>query len=796
MSSRQNEHSELKSALPGEGLVGEFDISKFLQIVRSSWWVILILFFAGFAGSYLFLRYTVPLFESYSILKLDIKSDSGVLGLETFSGSNRSSTVLSGEVELIKSDLIHNLVIDDLKDLEISYYSKGKIKDEERFRTAPFKVEVIKANANLHNVPIHIKIIDKNTFELELENDGQAQDNRFRFGELIKSENAEFRITIKDVDQEQFNLDGYYFILNSRNHLLRYMKQNLQVGVLNPTANTISISFQDPNRFKAKAIVKTINAVYLSETLALKKRASSQTINFLNYQLARTDSLLGNSEKEIEDFIREHKTTNILEEVNEVNVEIEALKDEMEMTRLEIRWIDNFELKFSNQDSLGSYLEIGYFPNELLQQASAELYRAKEEFNKVQFSSKESTLIYQYKKEGYENSISQMKLLIKDERNRLLEKLDMLRKKSRELEDELSTLPERRTEYNRLKRYYDLNEKFYLLLMDKKAEYGISEAGTVPEFQILSPANLPTNRISPLALNVYVAGMGMAVAFSLLFVFFKFLTHNTIDTLEEVENIVDTPIIGAVPKRKSMEGSHSQLVIHHNPKSAISEAFRTIRTNMDFISPNGNDKLISVTSTVSGEGKTFVAANLGGIISMSNKKVIILDLDMRKPKVHLVFDGDNGLGMSNILIGKNSFSDCVKTTELENLFYIPSGPIPPNPSELILLESFDKLLKDLAQEFDLIIMDSPPVGLVTDGVLLMKKASIPIYVVRAGFTKKGFHRVIESLTVQNHVRNLSIIFNGQNMKRGSKYGYGYGYGYGAGYYEEKKEKAGIFRLFA
>ncbi len=789
MISPKGEHNDIPSSFGGGQMMGDFDFPKLWQLTRKSWLFILVFFLIGVLGSWAFLRYAVPMFESASILKLDIKRDSGILGLETNSRAQGSSHSLSGEIELIKSDLIHNLVIDSLPELLISYYAKGKIKDEEKYLNSPFKVEVSNLRSPPMDVPIYIQIIDSKNFELELEMDGARTEQTFEFGKWIKGDNADFKVSIKDINLDEFNSEGYYFILNSRNALLSYLKNNLLVETLNPNANTIKISFRDPNRFKARAIVNTINAVYLSETLALKNKASSQTINFLNLQLTRTDSLLSNSEQEIESFIREHKTTDILQEVDQISIEIEELNEEIEKSRMELKWIQNFEKKLANIDSLDNYIEFGIFPSDALRRAADELSTIYHDFQKIKYSSKETTLAYQSKQEQYNSAVDRLHLLLEEQKDRILDKMAYEQKRARQLEKELESLPERRTEYNRLKRYYDLNEKFYLLLMDKKAEYGISEAGTVPEFQVLSPANFPGFPISPNVGLAYLSGIGGAFALSLIFVFIRFVTHNTFETVDELENLVKTPILGIVPKKKRLGNGHSQLIIHENPKSVISEAFRTIRTNLDFISPNGQTKLLSVSSTVSGEGKTFVAVNLGGIISLSNKKVVILDLDMRKPKVHHAFGGTNEKGMSNILIGRNSFQDCLKTTDLENLFYIPSGPIPPNPSELILLDSFQQLLQNLKEEFDLIIMDSPPVGLVTDGVLLMKKSDIPLYVVRAQFTKKSFHRVIENLTNQNQIKNLSVIFNGQPSGSGSKYGYGYGYG--AGYYEEANQKVSL-----
>jgi capsular exopolysaccharide synthesis family protein len=247
-------------------------------------------------------------------------------------------------------------------------------------------------------------------------------------------------------------------------------------------------------------------------------------------------------------------------------------------------------------------------------------------------------------------------------------------------------------------------------------------------------------------------------------------------------------VLGSVPEYRRAKLKYTKLVVGQNPKSSINEALRSIRTNLDFMLPTGKgiynqngSVVISITSTISGEGKTFVASNLGGIIAMSDLKVVILDFDMRKPKLHIAFDAENTQGVSSILIGKKTIEDCIQPTEINNLFFISSGPTPPNPSELILREDFDMLVEDLKKKFDVIMIDTPPVGLVTDGILIMQKVDMPLYVVKANYSKRMFTKNINRLVESNNFTNLAVILNAVK-KTGTGYGYGYGYG---GYYEDE-----------
>ena len=246
-------------------------------------------------------------------------------------------------------------------------------------------------------------------------------------------------------------------------------------------------------------------------------------------------------------------------------------------------------------------------------------------------------------------------------------------------------------------------------------------------------------------------------------------------------------VLGIIPKyQKSLP--NSQMIVDKKPKSSMAEAFRSIRTNLEFFEAKDEKKVIAVTSTISGEGKTFVVLNLGGILAISGKKVVILDLDMRRPRIHEGFGSDNEKGMSTVLSSRDNVHDVIRKSELDDLHFITAGPIPPNPSELIINGKLQETVEELKKTYDIILIDNPPVGLVTDGISCLRMADYPIYIFRSDYSKKSFAANVNRVFKENKIKNLSVILNGVDLEGnkyrrygsgyGSKYGYGYGYGYG------------------
>jgi capsular exopolysaccharide synthesis family protein len=256
-----------------------------------------------------------------------------------------------------------------------------------------------------------------------------------------------------------------------------------------------------------------------------------------------------------------------------------------------------------------------------------------------------------------------------------------------------------------------------------------------------------------------------------------------------------TPIIGVVRRSsESLKQKYPLLMSVEHPKSSLSESIRSIRTNMQFISPDKESKIVSITSTVSGEGKSFITINLAGIISLLNVRVVILDMDLRKPKLHFSFGQDNSAGLSTYLVGKNSLDEILKKTQYKSLDIITSGPIPPNPAELIQSQRMTDLLAELRTQYDYILIDTPPIGLVTDGASILKLSDIALYVIRADYSKKSFAQNPDQLVEDHNIRNLYIILNSVSAANRRYGGYGYKI-YGSGYYSDDKKPSARWKFW-
>ncbi|WP_457595329.1 polysaccharide biosynthesis tyrosine autokinase, partial [Hydrogenimonas sp.] len=304
-------------------------------------------------------------------------------------------------------------------------------------------------------------------------------------------------------------------------------------------------------------------------------------------------------------------------------------------------------------------------------------------------------------------------------------------------------------------------------LLQKRAETAIVEASKVSEVQVLDPALVPGSPISPKRKRILLIGLMLGLAFGILQAIVRKMMDNTIKSIEEVEKLTSLPVYGVIPFLSSKK-----------MKSAYLESLRVIRTNLEFLANGGRSKLVTITSSIPQEGKTTTTYELAKIIAKGEKKVIVLDLDMRRSKLHELFKLPNKEGVSTLLAGKVSLKDVIQHTQEENLHVITSGPTPPNPSELLMSDAFKRLVKTLMSEYDYVLLDSPPIGLVTDAMIVMRMSDISLILLRAEYSKRDFLKSINHF-VEEHELKAGIILNGvKASSRSAAYGFGYGYNYG------------------
>ncbi|MFN6943722.1 MAG: GumC family protein [Cytophagaceae bacterium] len=774
-----------------DNFLNDFDLAKFLVVTyKSIVWIILLLVIC-ITASFLFIRYTKPVYQSSATLKLDLKTEAGVLGLEKFKEGQTQNKLsnISGEIELIKSNLIYDKLIDYI-DLNISYYQYGNILYEERYKSSPFQVEYEIKNPGYYDTKFDVKILNEKEFIMSHIKNGVETSGKFYFNKLIEDSSFTFRVSLTKFYNPEL-APNYFFTINSKQHLFNLLTRNLEVNILNLDANSIEIIYKDHDRYKARDIVDAICQIYLVQTVENKSKAQEQTIRFLDETLESTEAKLIQAEIQLESFIRNNKTVDVKSDVSKVVEKIEDLNGEKLELRNKLSLLNELkDLLVENKDVKVFIPSLSFFSDEQLTKSIAELNKLQQEKELSLASSKENTFLIRTKEIAIENLKNNVTDLITQNKKIVMDQMSELNNNIIQLEKLFLTLPSKETEYTRLKRFYDIYEKYYMLLMEKKAEFGIAKAGNVPNFVILTPAAIKNDPIYPNTLMLYCTGVALGLFLGIGLVFVRYLLHNTITTQKELESAIKAPVLGGIPAYTKEKMEVSKLLVNKSPKSAISESVRSLRTNLEFICPKKEKRIISITSTISGEGKTFVISNLAGVIAMSDQKAVVIDLDMRKPKIHLAFDGDNLKGMSTLLIGKHPLNECIKSTSLENLDYISAGPVPPNPSELIMRKEFDALLSQLHKIYDVILIDTPPVGLVTDGILIMKKADVAIYVVRANYTKKGVKNNINKLLHSTGLKNVCVVLNA--MTNINTYGYGtYGnYGsQGYGYYEEEEESS-------
>jgi capsular exopolysaccharide synthesis family protein len=349
----------------------------------------------------------------------------------------------------------------------------------------------------------------------------------------------------------------------------------------------------------------------------------------------------------------------------------------------------------------------------------------------------------------------------------------------------LKTVPEKERELLSISRQQAIKNNIYTFLLQKREETALSFASAVADSRVIDQAESGNVPVSPKRNLIYLAAILGALVLGVVVIFIKDLFTRTIQDREDVEKYTDIPILGEV----LYDRSKTSIVITEGKRSFIAEQFRQLRTSLAYMGVDESHKKIMITSSISGEGKSFIAINLGMSLSLMDKKVILLELDLRKPKVSEQFQVSRHVGLSNYLIGKANMEDITKPTGHQNLSLITSGPIPPNPSELISNGRLQELLAYLENHFDYILIDTAPVNPVTDAFIISPMADVSLYVVRDKYTPKLFlKKIAEKLRTQS-LKNPAIVYNGIRGKGIAKYGYGNGYGYGYGYTEDVQDKS-------
>ena len=448
-----------------DSFLNDLDFIKLLIVAKKNLlWVTLIVSI-GLAAAYTYNRYSQPVFESASVIKLDIKTDASILGISSNGKEQTNTANLSGEIELIQSRLIHERAV-SLLPIDVTYFADGNINSKELYRSSPFRVSYEIKNPEFYDKKFKVQALGNNEFNLYYELNGEKVEKKYHFGQAI--ETNDFKI-ILFLNQFTNKLDGNFsFIINSKESLVNYISSNLVVSVLNPTANTIQISFKDHEGSKSKDVVKAIDSVYLIESLQRKFQAQEQTIKFLDDQLAITDRNLSEYETKLENFTIKNKTASITEEVGKVIGNSEFLKAKLAELRIQMSVLDELKDLMLKNETLKKHLPtLSALPDPQITEGILRLNKLQQDKEKLLSTTKATTFAAKNKDIEIENVKNNLFELILQNKKILYEAIVEHNNKIVEEENKFYSLPSKETELTRLKRFYSLYEKYYLMMIDR-----------------------------------------------------------------------------------------------------------------------------------------------------------------------------------------------------------------------------------------------------------------------------------------------------------------------------------------
>ena len=795
----------------------DFELETFLTVLRKNLIFVIIFFVIAIIGGYLYFRYTQPTYSSYSVIQIKKENKTReILGLS-------SGVRMDPTLEILRSEEFLKTVIKNLP-LSVSYYTEGAFLYTENYGLMPFKVEYEFTEGGLYDKPIYYEINkDGKSYDISIGKDGSKHNVPFNKPTKIQ-DGVTLTLSSPSYTEKNSITDKYYFIINSERHILREVSKGLLIETLNNDAGTIKITYECFNAKKSADIVNAIAEQFIEFDVMKSRESSMATIAYIDEQMDNMVDELSTIENQLQQFriangitnedvksrknsLAETKIANIEQRIAEIDYEIETLNEVKEQVNSnpDINMYEMMAL-MSGQSSNAFLSSMLKSLQDLISKRESMLFEVTENNHKIvvidkQIESKKETIIdfigSTIVRLGKQKNDCEKK--VENIRNGILEKTSY---------DEL--------EYSKLQRIYSINEAYYTQLLNKKAEILISQSGFVSTNLVLEKASIPGAPIAPLLSKTLTMAIILALVLSILFLLARYLFYNKILTSSDISKFTDIPVIGEVVMSRH-KNEFSQAVVHKNARSHITENFRKIRTNLDYFPLESNCRVIITTSTVPGEGKTFVAINTADIYAMSGKKVLLVDFDLRKPRLEKCLDLDNELGVSTALTNRKTWQECLHKNVLDNLDVLTSGPVTPIAAELLIGKNMDTFIAEVRNEYDIVILDTPPLGIIHDAITLSKYADNFFYIMRSGISVKGYIEYINGIKEEHNIKNISMILNGLPVSKHSSYGYnkygyshygkygygyghGYGYGYGYGYSTDedddgngKKEKKGFFK---
>ena len=764
-------------------------------------------------GAWGYLRITTPVYNISAtvMIKDDKKGGSGMspeledLGL---SGLMKSSKNIDNEIEVLRSKTLVKEVVNQLN-LFVTYTDEDEFPAKGMYKTSPVLVSLTPQEADKLHAPMIVEMAVKPQGSLDVNieiGDKKYQKNFEKLpavfpmdeGTLAFFENTKDSTASKKVMTE----------VNSVRHIKAIINQPLSVargycGGLNiqPTSKTTSvavISLKNSSLQRGQDFINQLLAMYNKNTNNDKNEIAQKTAEFIDERIKIISKELGSTEASLETFKRNAGITDLTSEAQIAltgNAEYEKKRVENQM---QINLVNDLRKYLAGNEYEVLPGNVGLQDNALIDVLRRYNEMLIERKRLLRTSTENNPTIVNLDTSIRATKANVQTTLDATLQGLLIAKADLDREASR-YSRRISDAPGQEREYVSIARQQEIKSGLYLMLLQKREENAITLAATANNAKIIDEAIADTVPVSPKRSMIYLFALILGLGIPVGIIYLLDLTRFKIEGRADVEKLTNVPIVGDIPLTDEKNEKNGSIAVFENQNNLMSETFRNIRTNLQFML--GEDKkVILVTSTVSGEGKSFVSGNLAISLSLLGKKVVIVGLDIRKPGLNKVFNlstKENGITqyLSNPAM---DLMNLVQVSDInKNLYILPGGTVPPNPTELVAREGLDKAIATLKEHFDYVILDTAPIGMVTDTMVIGRVADLSVYVCRADYTHKAEYTLINELYAENKLPNLCTIINGLDMtkkkygyyygygKYGKHYGYGKRYGYGYGYGEHK-----------
>ncbi|MBK9402753.1 MAG: polysaccharide biosynthesis tyrosine autokinase [Bacteroidetes bacterium] len=764
-----------KKMVGNNNLIDQKDLKRTLSTIGKNWYWFILFLGLSLGGSVFYLYKATKFYGVTTEILIKPQKDPLKAALLESMPTKPSDQDLTNEILVLSSTKMVDETVKKLG-LDISYYIEGRIKTGEVYKGTPFEVQGKLLDYSFYETPISLKIINQKRFSWEINTEEYSKKGEANFGDPVVTSKFSFLVTPDSnvfKNNPRINEINYQFRFHDHKELVSKYKKRLVIEPI-PDASAISISLEDEVMEKAVDFLNTLVNIYIENSISVNKQVNENTLAFIDGQLSQVENQLNGIESNLEQYQKDKTTFNLGGEQSVLFQRSVDFETERARMGIQLKSIDNMYeyLNSSESDLAISPAVLAQQNDPSLSSAFTELFALQQKRTNLLFSNTPSSPLVKQTDDQISSVKQNIMGLILNIRKKLTNDINSLSSQLNEYEVTMRQMPTTQRGIVNISRNVEIYSKIYEFLLETKAQTVISKAAIVADKIVLEPAYFNGN-VRPLSMQTIAGGFGLGIALSFLLVFIKGMFYNYINTKDELKDITDLSIIGVIGKSK--EAGDEYLVVDKFPQSQIAEAFRVIRTNLSYFAPKVKSKILLVTSSVAGEGKTFCAVNIATTLAKAKKKVILVDLDLHKPKQANAFNLHNDVGITSYVVGKANLNQIIKDTAIENLQIILTGPRTPNASELIVDPMMDKLLEELKNLYEYIIIDTPPVGLLSDALVFMKHADLNLYVLKAGYSKRDFVDIAHQITEKNDIKHISFILNNVNAKNIPA-------GYGGGYY--------------